>query len=118
MSYYFALGRGVSFFGRVIFRRRTESKMEKAEQMRCLIYGNETRQGIVRATGSHPFAVRVEFYPEEEQKKIFGRQLRILKSRAEGYYCENCRSVFACFEEKFIGFLISAANMQRDTDRK
>lgn len=72
--------------------------------MKCPICGNETRQGIVKATGSHPFAVRIEFYPEEEQKKIFGRQLRILKSRAEGYYCENCRSVFACFEEKSLDF--------------
>lgn len=68
--------------------------------MKCPICSCETIKGIVKASGSNPWAVNIEYYPEEDKKKIFKSKLRILKNGAESYYCENCRKIFACFEEK------------------
>ncbi len=68
--------------------------------MRCPVCGGETRPGIVKACGSTPFAVSLEYYPREEEHKLFKNGLVQLNNRAEGFRCEQCRRVFVCLEER------------------
>ena len=68
--------------------------------MTCPWCRRETKKGAVTASGGTPFAVRVVFYPQEEEGHLVKKQAIPLTKKAEGYYCEHCHAAFACFEEE------------------
>lgn len=60
------------------------------------------KQGVVRVTTAGSFTnseAMVTWYGEEDKNKILKKGIN-LSLEAEGYYCEECMEVIACFEER------------------
>jgi hypothetical protein len=57
-------------------------------------------KGIVDISGTMPLSYNVAWYPEEDRKKIFHKNIVWLKRRAEGYRCARCKKVIAILDEK------------------
>jgi NAD-dependent SIR2 family protein deacetylase len=70
------------------------------EVPKCPYCESEMKKGFVEISGSMPFSTNVAWYPEEERKKIFHDNIIWLKTRAEGYHCDNCDKIIAVFDKK------------------
>lgn len=70
--------------------------------MKCPKCGDECRKGILKAVNTEceeDASVIMAWYPIERKKGVINKDGLDLGRRAEGYYCENCRKVFAIMEE-------------------
>lgn len=70
--------------------------------MKCPECGKECQKGCVEAkeVGSlTQFNTRLLWYPAEEKQKILRKGTVKLSLWGEGYYCDECMTVFAAFRE-------------------
>lgn len=70
--------------------------------MQCPKCGNQCKEGVIRATDPTNLLFKVpadvSWNPAESEGKIFKKGKISLKPKNEGYYCENCRKVYAALD--------------------
>ena len=70
--------------------------------MKCPECGKEMKKGMVEVKDGSLFltSVTVNWYPEDERKTLLRKNAIRLSLNADGYYCDDCMTVFAAFKER------------------
>ena len=69
--------------------------------MICSSCSKEMKKGVVRLEDARMLSYSsLVWYPGDEEGKKVRKDYVDLKSKAEGYYCEECMKVLAIFDER------------------
>lgn len=79
-------------------------ELEKQELKECPFCGGSLKKGKIEVidTGSLINTnTLVNFVPEEENGKLFRKNVVSLRTKADGYYCDECVQFFGIYEQRY-----------------
>lgn len=87
------------------YMRNSEKQRLEEIIMKCPKCDKEMKKGIIESRNNENLTPifdcsYMRWYPEEYKGKIIKKDVVCLSHKAEGYYCDACKVVFAVFDDE------------------
>lgn len=79
-------------------------ELEKFELGKCPFCGGILKNGKIEVLDTKTLfdtGCYVNFVPEEDEGKLVRKNAVSLRTKADGYYCDECVQFFGVFEQKY-----------------
>ena len=79
-------------------------EVEKLKLEKCPFCGETLQEGKIEVTDAGSLFQTntfVNFVPKEENGKLIRKNVVSLRTKADGYYCEECMQFFGLYEQRY-----------------
>ena len=79
-------------------------EVEKTELEKCPFCNGRLKKGKIEVIDTNSLfnaGCCVNFVPEEDEGKLFRKNAVSLRTKADGYYCDECVQFFGIFEQRY-----------------
>lgn len=79
-------------------------EVEKLELDKCPFCNGELKKGKIEVSDLKTLFNTncvVNFVPDQDQGKIIRKNAISLRTKADGYYCDECEQFFGVFEQRY-----------------